>query len=53
MSQKNPKEFVHKTAGSVQLPYIAGLSLKPSLFTFSEKSVKKTKIRLSAVRYNE
>ena len=28
MSQINPKEFVHKTAYSVQLPYIAGHSLK-------------------------
>ena len=27
MSQINPKEFVHKTAYSVQLPYIAGRSL--------------------------
>ena len=27
MSQMNPKEFVHDTAYSVQLPYIAGLSL--------------------------
>ena len=27
MSQMNPKEFVHNTAYSVQLPYIAGLSL--------------------------
>ena len=26
MSQINPKEFVHTTAYSVQLPYIAGLS---------------------------
>ena len=24
MSQMNPKEFVHNTAYSVQLPYIAG-----------------------------
>ena len=28
MSKINPKEFVHKTAYSVQLPYIAGHSLK-------------------------
>ena len=27
MFQMNPKEFVHNTAYSVQLPYIAGLSL--------------------------
>ena len=27
MPQMNPKEFVHKTAYSVQLPYIAGHSL--------------------------
>ena len=27
MSQMNPKEFVHNTAYSVQLPYIAGHSL--------------------------
>ena len=27
MSQINPKEFVHNTAYSVQLPYMAGLSL--------------------------
>ena len=27
-SQMNPKEFVHNTAYSVQLPYIAGQSLK-------------------------
>jgi len=27
MSQMNPKEFVHNTAYSVQLPNIAGLSL--------------------------
>jgi len=28
MSQMNPKEFVHNAAYSVQLPYIAGHSLK-------------------------
>ena len=28
MSQMNPKEVFHNTAYSVQLPYIAGLSLK-------------------------
>ena len=28
MSQMKTKEFVHNTAYSVQLPYIAGLSLK-------------------------
>ena len=27
ISQMNPKEFFHNTAYSVQLPYIAGLSL--------------------------
>ena len=27
MSGKNPKEFVHKTAYSVQLPHFAGHSL--------------------------
>jgi len=27
MFQKNPKEFVHNAAYSVQLPYIAGHSL--------------------------
>ena len=27
MSQMNPKEFVHNTAYSVQLPYITGLSV--------------------------
>ena len=27
MSQMNPKEFVHNTAYSIQLPYIAGMSL--------------------------
>ena len=27
----NPKEFVHNTAYSVQLPYIAGLSLQLKL----------------------
>jgi len=27
MSQMNPEEFVHNTAYSVQLPYIAGHSL--------------------------
>ena len=27
MSHRNPKEFVHNTAHSDQLPYIAGLSL--------------------------
>ena len=30
MSQRNPKEFVHNIAYSVQLPYIAGLSLYPA-----------------------
>ena len=30
MSQMNPKEFVHNTACSVQLPNIVGLSLKTS-----------------------
>ena len=29
MSQMNPKEFVHNTAYSVYIPYIAGLSLSP------------------------
>ena len=28
MSQMNPKEFFRNTACSVQLPFIAGLSLK-------------------------
>ena len=31
MSKMNPKEFVPNTAYSVQLPYIAGLSLKVTL----------------------
>ena len=34
MSQMNPKEACHNTAHSVQLPYIAGLSLKDKIEGF-------------------
>ena len=45
MSQMNPKEFVHKTAYSVQLPYIAGHFFKGILqkyinfFTVNDKNI--------------
>ena len=45
MSQKNPKEGFHNTAYSVQLPYIAGHSLKVTKTSNSGTQINKIEIR--------
>ena len=49
MSQMNPKEFVHNTAYSVQLPYIDGLSLQRQIEKFTYTTYK---TRLVQTNYN-
>ena len=45
----NPKEFVHNTAYSVQLPYIDGLSLQKQIEKFTYTTYK---TRLVQTNYN-
>ena len=45
----NPKEFVHNTAYSVQLPYIAGLPLKSLNFIMFLAKFKSNRIPVLAL----